>query len=181
MSDKPAYKNKRAQRAEESEGWEAEDDKARRQEAAAIRLGKTKAAMQMFIDGVNYTQIAAELGYGTAEAAAHDVHEALERHFLENSQISNEVLRMVELERLNTMYNALLPGISRGNSRAVDVGVKISDRISKMVGLDAPVKTEVVEIRMIEAEIARTRREIAERLSIRGELESGVIDVEVED
>lgn len=181
MSDKPAYKNKRQQRAEERDAWNDEDERARSQEAAAMRLGKTVAAMQMFIDGYNYTQIASELGYGTAEAAAADVHEALEQHFLKNNKLSNEVLRMVELERLNTMYNALLPGISRGNSRAVEVGVKISDRVAKMVGLDAPVKTEVVEIHMIEAEIARTKREIAERLAIRGELESSVLDVEVED
>lgn len=174
----PAYKNKRQKRREE---WAEEDEEAQSREQAAIRLGRTKQAMQMRVDGYDYAEIAYQLGYGTAEAAANDVHQALEEEFLLNQQYSAEVLRMIELKRLNTMYNALLPGIARGNSRAVDVGVKISDRISKMSGLDAPVRTEVVEMRMVDAEIERLKREIASRQRPTPELEAPVIDAEVED
>lgn len=179
MDDQPAYKNKRAKYEEAQAMWAEEDEAALSREKAAVRLGRTKQAMQMRVDGYDYSEIAYQLGYGTAEAAAKDVHEALEEEFLENQQYSSEILRMIELKRLNTMYNALLPGISRGNSRAVDVGVKISDRIAKMSGLDAPVRTEVVEMHMVDAEIERLRREIAQRTPLA--LEAPVIDAVVEE
>jgi hypothetical protein len=178
VSDLPAYKNKKQKRYEE---WAEEDEVATSREQAAVRLGKTRQAMQMRVDGYDYSEIAYQLGYGTAEAAANDVHTALEEEFLQNQQYSSEILRMIELKRLNTMYNALLPGISRGNSRAVDVGVKISDRISKMSGLDAPIKTEAVEMRMVEAEIVRLRQEIEQKHAVRLALEAPVLDAEVVD
>lgn len=174
----PVYKNKKDLGIAPRVDWGDADDKAKERESAAIRLGRTQAAMQMFVDGHDYPEIAATLGYGSAEAAATDVREALEEEFLTNSKYSAEILRMVELKRLNYMYNALIPGITRGNSRAVDVGVKISDRISKMSGLDAPVRTEVVEMQIVDAEILRLKREIAERQAA---IEAPVIDAEVED
>ena len=179
MSD-PAYKNKKDLGIPPNVDWTDADDRAKERESAAIRLGRTQAAMQMFVDGHDYPEIASTLGYGSAEAAATDVREALEEEFLTNAKYSAEILRMVELKRLNYMYNALIPGITRGNSRAVDVGVKISDRISKMSGLDAPVRTETaVEMQLVDAEILRLKREIAERQA--AAIEAPILDVEVED
>lgn len=154
---------KKMQRAEERALWGEQDDEAERREKAAIRLGRTQRAMQMLIDGLDYPQIAQELGYGTAEAAAADVHVALEEEFLNNAQYSTEILRMIELKRLNTLYSALLPGIERGNSRSIDVAVKVSDRIAKMTGLDAAVRVEMSQLSDVNEQIAQVKREIAER------------------
>jgi hypothetical protein len=174
-----------AAKAEEQALWGDEDEEARSREAAALRLGKTQRAMQMRVDGLDYAEIAADLGYGTAEAAAADVHEALEEEFLQNGQYSAEILRMIELKRLNTLYSALLPGIQRGNSRSIDVAVKVSDRIAKMSGLDAAVRVEMTQLSDINQQIADVQREIAERqraaAEVVGELEPAYEEAEIVD
>lgn len=150
-------------KAEERALWEDEDEDALSREKAALRLGRVQRAMQMKVDGLDYPEIASELGYGSAEAAAADVHLALEEEFLNNEQYSAEVLRMIELKRLNTLYAALRPGIERGNSRSIDVAVKVSDRIAKMTGLDAAQRVELLQLDHVNDEIAKVQREIEER------------------
>lgn len=179
---KPNRSMQRAAHEAERALWADEDEEARSREQAAIRLGRTQRAMQMKVDGFDYPEIAADLGYGTAEAAAADVHQALEEEFLSNEQYSTEVLRMIELKRLNALYSALRPGIERGNSRSIDVAVKVSDRIAKMSGLDAAVKVEMTQLSDVNAEIERVKREIAERQrAVAGELEPVYEEAEIVD
>ena len=149
-------------------------------EKAVARLGKVHQAMQMKISGADWPEIAAELGYGTAEAAAADVHQALEEELLSNERMSTEVLRMIQLKRLDTIYQGLEPGIVRGNARSSDVAVKVLDRMAKLTGTDAPLKTQTkveVTVQEINIEIERVKAEIASK---RAELEeSGIIDATV--
>lgn len=149
-------------------------------EKAVARLGKIHSAMQMKISGADWPEIAAELGYGSADAAARDVHQALEEEMLNNERFSTEVIRMIQLKRLDAIYQGLEPGIARGNARSGDIAVKAIDRISKLAGLDAPLRTQSqvdIDINVVSAEIERTKREIAVK---RAELEaSGIIDATI--
>lgn len=149
-------------------------------ESAVIRLGKVERAMQMKISGADWPEIAAEIGYGTAEAASRDVHAALEEALLNNEQFSTEVIRMIQLKRLDTIYQGLEPGIIRGNSKSGDVAVKVIDRIARLTGADAPLKTQTkveVTVQDITNEIERTKREIESK---RAELEAaGIIDATI--
>lgn len=160
------------------EAWE---EKALSRENAAKRLGKVRQAMEMKIQGYTYDQIAADLGYGSAEAAAADVREELERDFLANENIGAEVLRSIEIKRLNMLYNALLIGIERGNTRSIDIAVKVSERIAKLTGIEAAQKVEVVEMNAVNAEIERLQREIAERQQVRALPAPPVMDAEIVD
>lgn len=159
---------------------EAAEERALAKENAAKRLGKTRQAMEMRIQGFDYAEIAYQLGYGTADAAAKDVHDALEEEYLHNERTSQEVLRMIELKRLNTLYNSLQTGIERGNTRAIDIAVKVSERIAKLTGVEAAVKTqvEVVEMQTVNAEIERLKAEIAARTG-RVAIEPAVVDAEI--
>lgn len=165
---------------EPEETWE---DKALSRENAAKRLGRVRQAMEMKVQGFTYDQIAADLGYGTAEAAATDVREELERDFLANENVSAEVLRSIEIKRLNMLYNALMIGIERGNTRSIDIAVKVSERIAKLTGIEAAQKVEVMEMNSVNAEIERLQREIAERRQgqARALPPGGVVDAEIID
>ena len=161
----------------DEEKWE--EEQASREKAVA-RLGKVNVAVQMLIDGASYELIASELGYGTAEAVAKDIKDELERQLLSDRNLSAEVLRRIQIDRLNTIYEGLKPGIIRGNARSGDIAIKAIDRISKLEGLDAPLKTQSqveIDINVVSAEIERTKREIAIK---RAELESsGIIDATI--
>lgn len=174
----PGYKTKKQRKRED---YPREDAWARGQEAKAAELSRTQQALQLLVGGYDYPEIAETLGYASPDDAAADVHKALEEEFLNNARHSTEVLRMIELKRMNFLWSALRPGIERGNTRSAEVGVKVSDRISKMAGLDAPLRTEVVEMRAVDAEIERLKRQIAETKAAQLELESPVLDVEVDE
>ncbi len=47
-------------------------------------------------------------------------------------------LRRLEAERLDHMFSKLAPAIDRGDLRSIDTAVRISERRSKLLGLDAP-------------------------------------------
>lgn len=157
-----------------------DEDAMLARENAVQRLGKLERAMQMKISGSDWPEIAAELGYGSADAVSRDVHAALEEALLNNEQFSVEVIRMIQLKRLDTIYQGLEPGIIRGNSKSGDVAVKVIDRIARLTGADAPIKTQTkveVTVQEINSEIERVKQEIALK---RAELESaGIIDATI--
>lgn len=77
-------------------------------------------------------------------------------------------LRALELARLDTMNVGLWPQIEKGNPPAVHAAVRVSERRSKLLGLDAPVAstTEVTGRLSVEAEAKyKSEREALLRLS----------------
>lgn len=57
-----------------------------------------------------------------------------------------ESLRQLELERLDTLQNALWPAATNGDDRAIGAIMKLMERRSKLLGLDAPVQLLVEQI-----------------------------------
>jgi predicted transcriptional regulator len=81
------------------------------------------------------TQIAAR--FGVSQQA---VSKALLKYLRNLPQESADELRRIEAERLDALYVALAPGIAEGDPRCIEVAVRISERRSKLLGLDVPTK-----------------------------------------
>lgn len=56
---------------------------------------------------------------------------------------SQDQIRQIHQERLAFMYQCLLPNMAKGHTRAIDMALKILERESKLLGLDAPEKKQV--------------------------------------
>lgn len=131
----------RAQRAQTAE---------RRARAIALRLA-----------GLEYQAIADRLGYSSRQAARVDVERALQANLAEESRQA-DLLRQVELQRLDRLQAAAWPAAAAGDLRAIDTVLKVVDRRCKLLGLDAPIRAEVLTIDAIEANIARLTAQLAE-------------------
>ena len=102
--------------------------KIQRQKAVKFRLA-----------GATYQAIADQMGCTTS-----NVHKMVKK---EMEQVTKETredveqLRAMEVSRLDEAQRAIWNQIANGHLGAVDRLVKISDRRSKLLGLDAPQKT----------------------------------------
>lgn len=130
----------RAQRAKTAE---------RRGRAIALRLA-----------GLEYQAIADRLGYASRQAARVDVERALQANLAEESRQA-DLLRQVELQRLDRLQAAAWPAAAGGDLRAIDTVLKVIDRRCKLLGLDAPIRAEVMTIDAIEANIAALTAQLA--------------------
>jgi DNA-binding CsgD family transcriptional regulator len=100
-------------------------------------------AVNLRIGGKTYDEIGRTLGI-TRQAAHALVVKALE---LTNNQTaeSAEILRQIEIERLEFMRNAIWGSVIKGDLLAIDRALRISKRFSEVTGIDAPEKHEVEE------------------------------------
>jgi hypothetical protein len=90
--------------------------------------------------GRSYREIAQELGVDV-----HTVHADVgaELAALRDKTAENaEQLRDLELQRADAMMAGLWPQIQAGNPPAVSAGVRVSERRSRLLGLDAPAVTK---------------------------------------
>lgn len=130
----------------------ADDDRLymRRSKAIALRVA-----------GKNFREIAKELGVSLA-VAHHDVRTILEDVGEEVSEAREEAVK-VEIERLDHWLSIVTDVLEsqaepETTLKAVDRAVKISERRSKLLGLDAPTKQEVVgKLDVTEATPAKAR------------------------
>lgn len=98
-------------------------------------------AVQLRKAGHSFDEIAQRLGYAGKQGAHKAVMTALRKMLQEPT----DELRALELERLDSMLNALWPGIMRQDAytpRAVEVALKVMDRRAALLGLDAPKQVE---------------------------------------
>lgn len=86
--------------------------------------------------GVQYEAIANQLGYKSKEAAFQAVKAALKASLSEPA----EGVREMELKRLDDMLLAMWPQVKSGNQGAIDRCLRIQERRSRLLGLDAPTK-----------------------------------------
>lgn len=134
---------------------------------------------------LSYRQIAEQLGYADHTGA----RRAVERVLAETVAEPAAELRQLELMKLDAMERAVLDVLERKHVtvsngkviysgtegeplvddapvlQAVDRLLKIQDRRSKLVGLDAPKRLEVITVDAIDAEIARLTDELERRLA----------------
>jgi hypothetical protein len=102
---------------------------------------RMREALNRRIQGLSYAEIADELSISTQ--VAHDyVSGAIERLTGEEVR-SAEIARQLQLLRLDVMLAALWPKVLDGNVNAAQAVLKIMERQSKLLGLDAPVRIDI--------------------------------------
>lgn len=97
-------------------------------------------AVRYRIAGMSYAQIGKEMGC-TKQNAHRAVTKAL-GDIRKRVGESAEVLRDIELKRLDALWMAMWGIAQKGNPRAADTMIRIMKRRAAMLGLDAPKKVE---------------------------------------
>lgn len=90
-------------------------------------------------DGLQYDDIAAQLGYASKAGAWKAVTTALKRREAE----AVDELRQLEGMRLDALQAAVWPAAMAGDVQAVRAVVTISERRARLFGLDAPTRNEL--------------------------------------
>jgi hypothetical protein len=132
---------------------------------------RRRQAVALALAGADWDTIAERLGYASRGAAHTDVTRAMERAAAEMVRDA-DVLRQFELDRINRIQAAYWPRTLGGRQQeggpilppdpdAAKVVQWCIDRRCKLLGLDAPIKHEVVTLGAVEREIARLEAEIA--------------------
>lgn len=102
-------------------------------------------ALELRKQGKSYRAIGAALGVDHKTALT-DVRTALQR-LLEQERESVDELRTIELERLDALLDALWVNATnerfRGQTRAVEMALKVMERRAKLLGLDAPTRQDI--------------------------------------
>lgn len=99
-------------------------------------------ALELRKGGSSYRAIAKKLGVEVGTAYS-DVNAALQSLTNMNTTSADE-LRMMEVERLDAMLLSISTQLKAGHLGAIDRALRISERRSKLQGLDAPMKVEEV-------------------------------------
>lgn len=96
-------------------------------------------AMRLRIAGESYPAIAQQLGFNSKQAAFKAVNSLLKRQ--ESEEV--EEMRKIEGMRLDADYMAMNNAAKIGEPSVIAVRTRISERRSRLFGLDAPTKQEV--------------------------------------
>ena len=97
---------------------------------------RTKAmqALELRIVGLSLQEIADQLGYNTDKAVWKAVNDLLNRQERE----SVTAYKQYQLARLDQALSAVWAGVLKGNESSINAFLKIEDRRSKLMGMDAP-------------------------------------------
>ena len=98
-------------------------------------------ALDLRKQGLTYREIGKRIRCTTQNAWA-CVQKALAELRDKTSETAQDV-RDQQLGRLDAALKALWPKIKRGEPRAIDTAIRLEERRSKLLGLDAPSKQEV--------------------------------------
>jgi hypothetical protein len=104
------------------------------------------------------------LGYAS-KGHAHDRYLAFMREYPRDDV---ETMRDLELDRIEKVARALEPKVEQGDVRAAEVWNKLSERRSKLMGLDKPERREVTVI--TEDAVDKAIREVREELEKKARL-----------
>ena len=118
-------------------------------------------AVKMRIAGADWETIASACGYASRGAACTDVTRALEAQTAEMLRDA-DVLRQMELARLDRLQAAFWAAAIQGDADAARTVFGCIDRRTKLLGLNAPERHEVITLTAMEAEIGRLERELGE-------------------
>lgn len=131
---------------------------ASRAQRAATAERRAKA-VAMRLAGLDFQTIADRLGYSDRAAAHKDITRAMEANVQEMHR-NADVLRQEELDRLNRLQAGLWPAAAAGDPKAVQAVLGIIDRRCKLLGLDAPIRHEVVTLDAIDNAIQQLTAEL---------------------
>ena len=106
---------------------------------AQQRADRDRQALELRIAGADYDSIAQKLGY-SSRGHAYDAVNAL---LLARAAEPREELRALELDRLDKLLLGIWQQAKGGNLGALDRAVKLMERRARLLGLDAPARTEI--------------------------------------
>lgn len=108
-----------------------------------IKITERQAqALELRKNGESYRAIASACKV-SVYTAFNDVQAALKAAAQYNEQVLGGQALTLELERLDTMLLAITPQIRQGHLGAIDRALRIAERRAKLLGLDAPTRSNV--------------------------------------
>ncbi|MCL2449235.1 MAG: helix-turn-helix domain-containing protein [Polyangiaceae bacterium] len=111
---------------------------ANRDSAKAAIQERRAQALELRKRGYSYRDVAKALGVSVQVAHAY-VKDAIAAIPVEAA----EIVRAMELERCDRLWNSLQTKIKDGDPHAVQAAIRVLDRRAKYLGLDAPAVTEI--------------------------------------
>lgn len=100
---------------------------------------RAEKALQLRAEGRTFREIASEVGYNSVQAA----HEAVKRALKELVREPAEDVLHLELERLDRMWGVHYLNAQAGDVQALGACIRLMERRAKLLGLDAPEKSEL--------------------------------------
>lgn len=95
---------------------------------------KRARAVELASEGMSYDEIAKAVGYAHRGSAYKAVFKALAEHEADDV----DVLRAVEMDRLDVLLKALWARVEEGDLDAINTAVKITQARIRLLGLDRP-------------------------------------------
>ena len=95
---------------------------------------KDQRALELCKEGHTYESISEQLGYSTPSAS----YKAVMRRLKDMDRPAVSMLRELEVQRLDAMLYAVWNDVLQGDANAVHTALRISERRSRLLGLDAP-------------------------------------------
>lgn len=96
-------------------------------------------AVEMRMQGASFREIAQAVGYANEASAARAFWRAMDRTPAENVV----QLRRTESQRIDQIIQALWPNAMAGSARHGEVICKLIERKARLLGLDAPIVTQI--------------------------------------
>lgn len=100
---------------------------------------KQRKALELRKGGASYIDIAQACGYADQSGARKAVMAA----FGELIQEPAVEVKSLQIERLNHMLLSLWPKINQGDERAIDTGLRIMDKVDRLMGTEAAAQVDV--------------------------------------
>ncbi|WP_298207514.1 helix-turn-helix domain-containing protein [Ferrimicrobium sp.] len=114
-------------------------------------------ALELRISGMSYRAIADAM-----QCADSTAYELVQSALREIPAQNVEILRTEHDAMIRMLFSKLMPRIDKGEPRAIEVGVKLLERLAKLWGLDAPTRKvlEVITESVIDEAIAALEAEL---------------------
>lgn len=122
-------------------------------------FNRRNKAVRLRASGASFQQIATHVGYKSRSSAHDAVMSALQAHWDETAP-DRQTLLLRELATLDTLQMAAWKGAMSGDPESIRVVVRIMERRSRMLGIDAPTKIEITD--ELDREIAALTATMAE-------------------
>lgn len=109
--------------------------------AKEIAAERRVKSLELRKGGMSYRQIGAQLGISEAQA-----HRDVTRILASIAKLAEPdalQVRILEQQRLDALLEALWPQAQRGNHGAIDRVLRIMERRARLLGLDAPTRTDI--------------------------------------
>jgi len=161
-------------------------NKSRRSKNSVELLERRMKALELRKAGMSYMAIGKQLGVESSTACA-DVNKLLNERIEDNKENEDYTLYL-ELERLDSLLVETWKQVIQGDLQAIDRALKIMERRSKYLGLDAPEKRQILGDKdhplelntMISLEEFRRKFPLPEEMGELAEVVDGTVEVAAE-